>query len=153
MFEGKGKEISEKTIKKVKAMDKWVYYEILDLVNDTDKNDDELPHDADDIKEELEEELKKVDEVENKNNKTEVEKNEVESLPKDNSKGFTIDAELEVAYANGKKEIGFDELKSICKTAYNVIFDNYDNSGDNGIETSKFTLIETDENLFTLTKK
>ena len=151
MFEAKGKPISEKTIKKVKAMDKWVYYEILDLVNDTDENDGELPHDSEEIVEELEEVANKkgakpVDE------KAEVVVAEVVANPND-SKGLQIDEDLDLAHTNGKKEITFEELKSISKTAYNVIFDNYDNSGDNGVETSKFTLIETDENVFTLTKK
>jgi hypothetical protein len=151
MFEAKGKPISEKTIKKVKAMDKWVYYEILDLVNDTNENDGELPHDSEEIVDELEKVAnKKVEKSVGEN--AEVVVAEVIANPND-SKGLQIDKDLEVAHANGKKEIAFEELKSISKTAYNVIFDSYDDSGDNGIETSNFTLLETNENVFTLTKK
>jgi hypothetical protein len=50
MLEKRGKSISEKTIKKIKAMDKWIYYEILDTVNDTDKNEDEMPFDKKEVK-------------------------------------------------------------------------------------------------------
>jgi hypothetical protein len=147
MFEAKGKPISEKTIKKVNAMDKWVLYEILDMVNDTDQNDEELPHDAEEV----------IDDLKNGADKKAESSAEVvnaeEIAQANDPKGFQIDKDLELAHESGKKEIGFDELKSVSKTAYDVIFKAYDNSGDNGIETSKFTLIETDENLFTLTKK
>ena len=35
MLEKKGQRPSAKAVKKLNAMDKWVYYEILDVVNDT----------------------------------------------------------------------------------------------------------------------
>ena len=40
MLEKSGKKPTAKTIRKVKAMDKWVCYEIYDQVNDTDKNEE-----------------------------------------------------------------------------------------------------------------
>jgi hypothetical protein len=43
MLEKNGKSPTEKTMKKIRAMDKWVYYEILDFVHDTDKNEDDMP--------------------------------------------------------------------------------------------------------------
>jgi hypothetical protein len=68
-------------------------------------------------------------------------------------KGATIDADLKVAYDGNKKTITMDELKSVSKTAYDIIFNSYDDSGDNGVVTSNYSLIETDENVFTLSKK
>ena len=46
-----------------------------------------------------------------------------------------------------------EELKNVSKTAHSVIFSTYDDSGDNGIETSNYSLIETEEEIFTLTQK
>jgi len=139
MLEKKGQSVSDVTIKKLKAMDKWTLYEIYDMVNGTDDNEDEQPHDADEVIEELEDTEDLIP--------AEPEK------PKGDPKGLQIDADLKVAYEKGKKEISFEELKTVSRTAYNVIFDGYDESGDNGIETSNYSLLETEENVFTLTKK
>ncbi len=38
MLEKKGKTVSDSTLKKIRAIDKWTCYEIMDQVNDTDKN-------------------------------------------------------------------------------------------------------------------
>ena len=53
MLEKKGKQPSQATYNKVRAMDKWVYYEILDYLNDTDKNEDEIPFESEEILEEI----------------------------------------------------------------------------------------------------
>jgi hypothetical protein len=134
MAQGKGKEASETTLSKIRTSDKMATQEIVDMLDDNDDDDNDDSDNNDDSDDSND-------------------KNEPEMVVTNDPKGLKIDAELEVVFASGKKEIGFDELKSISRTAYEVIFQNYDNSGDNGIETSKFTLIETDDNLFTLTKK
>ena len=54
MLQKSGKQVSDKTISKIKAMDKWVYYEILDQVQGSDENEDELPYDEDEVLEEAE---------------------------------------------------------------------------------------------------
>lgn len=135
VLENKGESVSDKTIKKLKAMDKWVLYEIYDMVNDTDKNDDDIPFDAEDV----------IDDLEPENNES--------KAPVLDSKGLKIESDLKRIYESGKKNIYFDELKELSKISYDVIFSNYDESGDNGIETSNFSLLETEENVFTLTKK
>ncbi len=139
MAQGKGKEASATTLSKIKTSDKMAVQEIVDML-DSDDDDEDDSDDSDDSQN---------GDFGNDSD----DKKEPEPVVTSDPKGLRIDAELEVAYANGKKEIGFDELKGISKMAYDVIFNNYDDSGDNGIETSKFTLIETNENLFTLTKK
>ena len=53
MVEKKGGKISAGSLKKLTTMDKWVTYEILDYLHDTDNNDDDMPIDADDVIEDL----------------------------------------------------------------------------------------------------
>jgi hypothetical protein len=153
--ESRGLGVSQQVIKKIKANDKWVYYEILDMVNETDENEEEMPYDEEDILEDLEEEN---EEDEQPNEDEEEEEREVFQGRKteqegDSSTGILIDQDFKAMWEADKKVIKLDQLKSLSKNAYNIIFDNYDESGDNGIETSHFTLIETDEYEFTLTKK
>jgi hypothetical protein len=153
--ESRGLGVSQQVIKKIKANDKWVYYEILDMVNETDENEEEMPYDEEDILEDLEEEN---EEDEQPNEDEEEEEREVFQGRKteqegDSSMGILIDQDFKLMWEADKKVIKLDQLKSLSKNAYNIIFDNYDESGDNGIETSHFTLIETDEYEFTLTKK
>lgn len=136
LHESRGNTVSEKTFKKLRTLDKWVSYEILDMVNDTDKNDDDLPHTSEEIMNEFEEEI-----------------DEAEDFYGDQEEGLKIDADLKLAYESGKKNISFDELKSISRTAYYTIFNSYDASGENGLVTSNFSLLEIDENVFTLEKK
>ena len=51
--EAKGHSPSASTIKKIKAMDKWIHFEILDMLADTDKNEDEIPYEADEVIDEI----------------------------------------------------------------------------------------------------
>jgi len=165
--ESRGLKVSPQVIKKIKANDKWVYYEILDLVNETDDNEEELPYEEDEILDELDVEEddddNEVDFEDDDNDKEpdeveeEVEREEFmgrkEEKEGDSKIGVGIDEDFTEMWVAGKKRVKLDELKSLSKSAYNVIFDNYDESGDNGIETSHFSLIETDEYEFTLSKK
>jgi hypothetical protein len=130
MAEKSGKKVSPQTMAKIKANDKWVVREILDYIDDEDKNDDEMPHDDDEI----------IDEINDANN------------PK-KQLGFTVEAELEKMFLTNEKEFELAEIKRIAPTTYGVIFDGFDDDGDNGVETNKYRLIETDDEIFTLTKK
>jgi hypothetical protein len=56
-------------------------------------------------------------------------------------------------YESGKKIYTLEELKTSAKKTYDVVFDNYDESGENGVMTNNYELIETDAETFTLTKK
>jgi hypothetical protein len=135
MLEKSGKSISEKALKKIKATDKWVYYEILDTVNDTDNNDDDMPFEKKEVIEDIKEGDKKTE------------------SNKDFEKGNSVEQELVKLYESGKKIYTLDELKSVARKSYDIIFDNYDESGENGLMTSNYELIETDAETFTLTKK
>lgn len=70
----------------------------------------------------------------------------------DDATGRVIDSELSAAFTNGKTSITFEELKTISKTAHDIIFNSYDANGENGIITSHFKLIEIDEYVFKLEK-
>ena len=158
--ESKGKNISDGVYKKLRAMDKWVYYEILDLVEETNQNKEEIPYTAEEVEEEIEEEVEDDDDDEDEQEdsnaeevKDEDDEADFKSAPTgDPVKGQTIEADFKIAYENGKTKITLEELKNVSKTAYNVIFENYDDSGDNGIITTNYTLLETDEYVFTLEK-
>jgi len=157
MNESRGKSVSEKTYKKVKAMDKWVYYEILEMMDENENEEEEIPYSADEVIEELEEGVEESDEEEDDDDSEEEEDDDDETdfneAPSgDPIKGETIDADFKIAHDNGKTQITLEELKNVSKTAYNVIFENYDDSGDNGIVTTNYTLLETDEYVFTLEK-
>lgn len=154
--EARGISISPKTIQKIKANDKWVYYEILDMVNDTDENEDEMPYEEEEILDDLE--VDDEDENEQPNEEEEEEEREQFMGRKveqegDSKVGVVIEDDFKQMWEDGVRVVKLDDLKKLSKNAHNIIFDNYDESGDNGIETSHFTLIETDEYEFTLTKK
>ncbi len=130
MAEKKGKKISPQTMAKIKANDKWVVREILDYIEDEDNNSDEMPHDDDEI----------IDEIDDSNDPNK-------------QLGYTIEGELEKMFATGKKEFELGEIKSQAPNTYKVLFDNFDENDDNGVETNRYRLIETDEEIFTISKK
>jgi len=147
LCEKKGTIVKEATFKKLKAMDKWVYYEILDSVNETEENEDEIPFDEEEIIEELNE---PVHEFENDEEEEDDDDNYAEG---DKLLGDKIENDFEEMVKGGKTSFNLEELKSLSKTAYEVIFNSYEEDEDNGIETTNFSLIETSEYQFTLTKK
>ena len=147
--ERKEKKINPDTFKKIKRLDKWILFEIYDHVNETDENEEEKP-DAEQVIEEIEE-TAASEEAEEKENEDQDDTTEKKKQG-DTKTGELIDAALEVAYKSGKTKFSLDDIKAISKPAYAAIFDGYDESGDNGIETSNFRLIETDENIYTLSK-
>ena len=147
LCEKKGTLVKEATFKKLKAMDKWVYYEILDVVNETEENDDEMPYEEEDFTEELNEPIHELQEEE------EEEDDDDNYAEGDKLLGERIEEDFNEMHKNGKTSFSMEELKSLSKTAYDVIFNSYEEDEDNGIETTNFSLIEHSEYQFTLTKK
>ena len=133
MLEKSGKKPTAKTLRKVKAMDKWVCYEIYDIVNDTDKNEDDIPFEEEEVLEEIEGQVK--DDME-----------EHEKQSESNSKGLKVELEIQVLHEKGIKEIDIEDLKSKAPTCYDILFDTYDPEEENGIETSNYSLIESKDN-------
>ena len=137
MLEKSGKKPSPKTIKKVKAMDKWVCYEIYDHVNATEKNEDDMPFDDEEILGEIEGQVK--DDMETHAN---------------NSKGMQIEVEIKNLYDNGFKNIDIEDLKIKAPTCYDILFDTYDPEEENGIETTNYSLIEgREDDMFHVKKR
>lgn len=134
MLEKSGKLPTPKTMKKLKAMDKWVYYEILDHLHGTDQNEDEIPEDSEDI----------VDEIEEQSSKGLAEANKI------NESSVFIEGQLESMMKSGKTTWSFNEIKQHAKKTWDVLFSSYEEGGENGIKTNKYSLIETEEHIFTL---
>lgn len=139
MLEKRGKKATPKTIKKLQAMDKWVYYEILDFLEGTDENDDEMPVDTEEVINEIKQQAQ---EDSSQNNQ----------YTKEQQFALSIEKELEGLYLSGNKEYSIEDIKSNAKTTYNVLFDNYEDGEDNGIMTTRYKLIETKPKVFTISK-
>lgn len=145
MLEQKGKKPTAKSLKKLKAMDKWVYYEILDYLHDSDDNEDEIPHDADEI----------IDEIDTGNAKpsNNVNNDEDEEDEDADPIGVQIDVELSALYATGKTVYTIDELQAQADETYGILFSIYEDGAENGIVTSTYSLMEQKDKTFKLKKK
>jgi hypothetical protein len=126
MLEARGKKPTKQALAKIKTFDKWVYYEILDYVNDTDKNSNEAPFEAEEI----------INELENK----------VDTL------GLEVESELDKLFQSGTTKLSIEDIENDAPKSYKVIFDSYKDGEDNGIVTTKFSLLEKDDNYFHLNK-
>ena len=131
LLERTGKQPSPKTFKKIQAMDKWVCYEIVDFVNDTNRNEDEMPFDEDEIIEQIESETQSVE-------------------AKSNNIGVAIEAELQNLFQQGKKKLDIEDLRDDAPNCYSLLFDTYDPEEENGIITTKFSLLEGSDEMFHL---
>ena len=141
MLEKRGKKITPRTIKRLKAMDKWVYYEILDHVQGTDKNEDEMPEDASEVVEDMKNEAQYE-------GKSQGEK----KLNENDKKGYEIEAELKKMFESGKNEWKLEELKSVANKTYNLLFETYEEGGKNGVKTSNYSFMEKDKYVFVISK-
>jgi predicted nucleic acid-binding Zn-ribbon protein len=143
----KGKKPTQSILDKVKANDKWVVREILDYLEDKDTNTEPLPNTEKEIVQEIKEADTKAETTEQKLG---AENKPADAIP--DLVGFAIEDELKKLFEAGKTEIQLEELKAKAPKSYSVIFDGYDDSGDNGIETTNYTIIETSEKVFTINK-
>jgi len=138
MVEKSGKKVSAGSLKKITTMDKWVTYEILDYLHDTDKNDDDMPIDADDVIDDLNKDSK--DKPVNK--------------PNDNIQvdqvGLRIEEELDRLFESGKTSYTIDEIRGKANKTYKELWDSYEENEKNGIVTTKYSLIEDKEYNFNL---
>ncbi len=130
MAEKTGKKIKPETIEKINAMDKWVYFEILDYVNDTNQNDDIIPVAAADVIADI---------------KDTPAGDPAGTPPVVETPGTKIEAELQKMFETGKTAWPIDEIKAAGKNVYDAIFAGYKDGEENGVKTSKFSLIETTE--------
>ena len=75
--------------------------------------------------------------------------NEVDEL------GLQIESELNEMYDTGQVEWDIEDIRKVGKRTYDLIFDNYEDDEENGVETSHFSLLEKedDEMVYKLIKK
>jgi hypothetical protein len=142
MLERKGKSVTSATVKKIAAMDKWVTYEILDYLHDTDNNDDDMPIDADDV----------LDDLENQNTKGSNNKvsNKKDDVAQPDQMGLRIEEELDRLMESGKTSYTLDELRSRAKNTYKELWDSYEENEKNGIVTTKYSFLEDSNKNFNL---
>lgn len=131
MATAKGRKVSSDTIAKIRANDKWIVNEILDYIEDTDENDEEMPEDNNEI----------IDEI----------KGKVE-LTNEQKYALEIENELKRMYESGNREFTIESVKSNARNTYSVLFDSYDENEENGVVTSRYKLIETKPKVFTISK-
>lgn len=135
MLAKKGKEVSDDVIKKIKANDKWICGEILEIVDGKEINkDDKAPHDALEIIKDAAATATIVD----------------KDTPAVDETGIKIDADLKKALEEGKKVITSDELKIVSPEAYDIIAKGYEKDGENGLDTSFYSLREKETGVFEL---
>tara|TARA_R110000764_G_scaffold542_6_gene2082 strand:- start:8700 stop:9224 length:525 start_codon:yes stop_codon:yes gene_type:complete len=133
MTEARGQNVSQDVLDKIRSNDKWVSREIIDFMNDIDSSNQNLPAPAPDVI-------------------SQIKKEEAPELSPEQQLGLKIENELSFLFDNfGNAIISVDDIKP-AKLTYSTIFDNYDNGGQNGISTSNFSLIETEENNYKLQK-
>jgi hypothetical protein len=134
MAEKNGKTVSSKTMAKIKANDKWVVQEIVDYVEDDDDNEDKMPYNEDEV----------IDEIKGKEQK----------LTEEQKYALEIENELARMHQVGKKQWEGQEIEQFSEVVFDAVFETYhQNDSENGIETTRYSLIESEPQIFTLKKK
>ena len=133
MLEKVGKSLTSKALNKIKAHDRWVQYDILDFVHDTDNNTDKAPS-LEDVQDEIDEKLNDDDD--------DMDDDENTQDDATTQKGLRIESELENMYANGNLTSTIEEIKRLAPTTYNHLFETYEDGEENGVVTTRFSLIE-----------
>jgi hypothetical protein len=129
-----GQKINPETLKKIKFLDSSIIRELLDYIEDNnlDEGEEEEEDDidfSDDNYDNEEEEEEESDEDENEY---------------DMNLGDLLDQEFTAMKKSGKTEFSMDYLRSNSPNVYQVIWDNYDEGEENGIQTSNYTFTETE---------
>lgn len=155
LAEKTGKKIKQSIHDKLKANDKWVAREILDYVQDKKTNKEPLPNPAPVVVKEIQDTppVATTEPVKTDPAATTEPATEPVAEPANKAEGAKVDAELEALFKEGKTTLTLDEVKSRAKTAYNLIFEAYTTGEQNGVETDKYSLLEGEKEVFTLTKK
>jgi hypothetical protein len=153
-----GQDVTPESMKKIKFLDSSIIREILDYIDDNDleeedeeEDEEEEPISKNKFKEDEEEDKEEDEEEDEKEDEEEFQ----EAYNNDMSLGNTLDLEFQDLLKSGQSEFTIGYFRSNAPTVYDVIFENYDNSEENGIETSNYSLIETSlgSQNFKLTKK
>ena len=142
MLEKRGKKPTAKALQKLKAMDKWVCYEILDYLHDSDENEDDIPFEVEDVLDDINKQ------VPNKETKEEIK--EEQQKEKVDPVGLKIESELEELYKSGVFNYTIEDIEQKAPKTYDELFDSYEENEDNGVVTTKYSLLETNNDNFKL---
>lgn len=134
MAEKKGQKVSDATYRKLKLNDKWVVREIIDFKEGTDKNEDEIPFEKEEV-------LKDV-----------TDEKPTEVVEVDKSKGNKINAELIKIVEEGTETLAAHELKKLAPVTYETIAESYKAGEENGVQTNSFLVKETETEVFKIEK-
>lgn len=90
---------------------------------------------------------------EQQSGQNEKEKEQKQELDEQIKLGLQIDAELKAIVDAGTTELALEALKSKAPKTYSVVFENYEENGENGVETSFYSATEKSKGVFTISKK
>jgi hypothetical protein len=163
-LERKGKSPQARSLAKLKALDHWVYQEILDYVQDTDTNTDNAPVDPKTTVKEVKEEVAAATAAATTAAATKTAATKTAdpaqtaattttAAPEPDQEGLEIEAELAEMHKSGRKDWDIESVQKVAKKTYKVLFDNYEDGQTNGVQTTHYSLIESTPKTFTLTKK
>jgi hypothetical protein len=134
LAEKKGQKVSDLTYRKLKLNDKWVVREIIDFKEGTEKNEEEIPFEKEEV----------LDEIPKGANEG--------GEPVDKSKGNQVNIELTKVLGEGKETLSATELKKLAPVTYGIIFESYKVGEENGVQTSSFLVKETETEVFKIEK-
>lgn len=151
------RKINPDLIDKIEANDEWVCEEINNYVTGKKPSTNPLPNSGDEaakaaakIKEDAEKAA--AEEVERKAKENmHIEVTPVEVVG--DARAGKIDAELKVLMNAGKASLTLAEIKDSAPVAYGILFEAYEEGGENGVETTHYRLVETSKEVFALTKR
>lgn len=159
MKEKSGKNVADSQLEKIKREDKLVTREIQEWWEAKNKGTGTPPASTE------EEEKKKKEAEAQAKAKLEAEeaaKKEAEAKAKkekedaivelSKQKGAQVDTELAGLFKQNKTKLTLEELKTAAPVSYSIVFEAYEQGAENGLATSKFSLLETEPEKFTLTK-
>jgi len=128
MTKQRGQKPTSETLAKLKTNDTWIVREILYYMQDKESDQGEIPNNANDV----------IAEISN---------NEISPEQKAKyDEGLIYENELESLLKSGKVNFLNTEIRSLAPKCYKLILTTYDNTGPNGIGTSRYSLIEDQTN-------
>lgn len=132
--EKRGKNISDSTYRKLKINDKWLVREIIDFKEGTEKNEEDIPFEKEEV----------LDEIPKGANEG--------GEPVDKSKGNQVNVELTKILGEGKETLSATELKKHAPVTYGIIIESYKAGEENGVQTNSFLVKETETEVFKIEK-
>lgn len=137
LAEKKGQKVSDLTYRKLKLNDKWVVREIIDFKEGTEKNEEEIPFEKEEVLKDIpKDEIKPTDQVEQV----------------DKSKGNKVNLELAKLIEEGNETLYAAELKKLAPVTYEIILESYKAGEENGVQTNSFLVKETETEVFKIEK-